>query len=116
MGFRTVVMLSNDRHAEWSKDPNLGSDITRAMNFAGQPYSPDQHRTDYLRHGYGRVVECHHASTITMAKLSNNDWYQPQAYRSQDIARSINETEEATNLLLLKQAAEKLGYRLVKKS
>lgn len=36
MGFRTVVMLSNDYAHEWEHDPKLGEKIAHAMNYASQ--------------------------------------------------------------------------------
>lgn len=100
MGYRTVVVLVNDRTGDWSNDPNLGQNIAQAMN-APQ----DRHL------GYGRVVECVHADVQTLGilhdyqftPLAHSNWHREQ----QDNDRAIQ---------LLKQAADSLGYRLVKKA
>lgn len=109
MGFRTVVMLNNDRSHEWSKDPTLGEKIQRAMNYTGKgddrfgAFSSDVG-------GYGRVVECVHADLQTLVKLEHYSSFEPVArghwYPDQKDAK----------LELLKTAAEDMGYRLVKKA
>jgi hypothetical protein len=65
MGFRTVVILNNDRAHEWEYDANLGRLI-----------SADMHRSKYARRtlessGYGRVVEYTHADTQTLAVIDS---------------------------------------------
>ncbi len=104
MGFRTVVILFNDQAHEWSKDAKLGEKISSAMNHAmsGKP-------SEESFIGYGRVVECVHADVQTLAvvdsynfkPLAHGHWHQGQ-------------TDEDMQLKILKEAAEKLGYRLVK--
>jgi hypothetical protein len=106
MGFRTVVMLSNDMAHEWSKDPELGAKISRAMNYASDPKRQDMTAIG----GYGRAVECCHADQQTLAIL---DGYTAFTYvESQPWMRG---TSDGAALRLLKRAAEKFGYRLVKK-
>ena len=106
MGFRTVVILNNDRAHEWEKDANLGRLI-----------SADMHRYRDGRgelgvSGYGRVVECTHADTQTLAVIDNLE-FKPAAYRQWT---RCEETENELKLKLIRAAAEHLGYRLVKKS
>lgn len=107
MGFRTVVMLSNDMAHQWEKDVDLGKKIARAMSFANRAKRDQNSRLD----NYGEVVQCVHADTQTLAVLdgytsfdvlSGRSWLPDE--RSHDVA-----------LKLLKDAAEKLGYRVVKK-
>jgi len=100
MGYRTVVMLSNDRAHEWANDPELGQKINLAMNSVGH-----KERSDL---GYGRVVECVHADTVTLATLNFYEGFSPLAYTGY--------TDKNPEVNLLKQAADSLGYRLVKKS
>lgn len=109
MGFRTVVMLSNDMCHEWSKDPELGHKIQCAMHntHSDDAYGP---RSSYI--GYGRVVECTHADTQTLVRLDHYTGFEPVAY----IGRSHGSSNEEDTVRLLKEAADKLGYRLTKKS
>ena len=109
MGFRTVVMLSNDWCTEWENDPKLGKKISEAMNYT-HPTSPRHHLNPLGQ--YGRVVECVHADTQTLVRLDGYQNYDPLAYQ----LRSFGPSTDEDMLDLLKNAADKLGYRLVKKS
>jgi len=106
MGFRTVVMLNNDQAHTWSNDTELGMRIAAAMNHAS---SPSRAELANLR-GYGRVVECTHADTQTLAMI---DGYTEFSRIACD-AWAPGESPEQTTLRLLKTAARKMGYRLVK--
>lgn len=106
MGYRTVVMLSNDYADKWINDPELGRKISIAMNHANRTCEP------YGELGYGRVVECTHADTQTVAVLDGYDFFTPLA---RDGWRRGDSTDDR-NLRLMKAAAEELGYRLVKKT
>lgn len=110
MGFRTVVMLSNDMSHEWSKDAELGQKIQKAMNYAWVPDN-DPHWRDSRVGNYGRVVECVHADTQTLSVLTHYEGFKPLYHNGwrKDIA------EDTIALNLIKEAADKLGYRLVKK-
>lgn len=104
MGFRTVVVLYNDQASTWEADAELGKKIARAMNSA-MGHTPDR-EADL---GYGKVVECTHADTQTLAVLDG--------YGFQSLAYDhwwANKTDEELQLRLLKEAAEKLGYRLTR--
>ena len=105
MGFRTVVMLSNDHTQEWSNDLLLGRKISQAMNYT----FGDQ---DSCIANYGRVVECVHADTQTLAMLDGYTAFRPLAHTGW---RAGLNTDEAA-VAALKDAADKLGYRLVRKS
>ena len=103
MGNRTLVLLHNDREGEWSNDPILGKKISHAMNFAmGGTPGPDS----YL--GYGQVVECRHADDQTLALV--------HSYGFTPLAHGRWQPGEGMQLRLLQEAADALGYRLVKKS
>lgn len=109
MGFRTVVMLNNDQTHNWSADPKLGEKIHRAMATGyGRPTSE---ASDF---GYGRVVECVHADTQTLAVLDSCRNFMPLTHTT-CLGKQHPEHPEGT-LQLLKDAAAKLGYRLTKKA
>jgi hypothetical protein len=106
MGFRTVVMLSNDMAYQWENDPELGRKISRAMSFANSRERKDMASVG----GYGKVVECVHADCQTLAML---DGYTAFTHvDSQPWSRG--EGDDTAVVRLLKSAAKKLGYRLVK--
>ena len=109
MGFRTVVMLNNDRTDEWSKDPALGQRIQQAMN---NTHSEDRWGPRSADFGYGRVVECTHADVQTLVRLDRYTGFEPVAYTS----RSSGPSNDDDMVRLLKAAADKMGYRLIKKS
>jgi len=102
MGYRTVVMLNNDYAHKWEDDLRLGKKIARAMNGV---------RDGRLVDVYGLAVECVHADTQTLAVLDGYTKFNPLTYKGW----TTNETDEETALHLLKDAAGKLGYQLVKK-
>ena len=109
MGFRTVVMLNNDRSNEWSNDPELGRKILRGMNHIRETRFSER---DFANLRYGRVVECTHGDTETLAVLTHYEGFRPIAHAGW---RGSNPSDDEIALKLLKEAAEKLGYRLVKK-
>lgn len=100
MGFRTVVMLNNDWTHEWGRDPELGRKIiasTVTRNTIGS---------------YGKVVECVHADTQTLVRLDHYTGFETMAHTWRTHGPSTKEDK----LRLIKDAAEEMGYRLVKKS
>jgi len=105
MGFRTVVILNNDRAHEWEYDANLGRLISADMHRSRDA------RTELESSGYGRVVECTHADTQTLAVIDSLQFV-PAAYGQWS---RNSETENELKIKLLRAAAEHLGYRLVKK-
>ena len=107
MGFRTVVMLSNDYAHEWGHDPKLGEKIAHAMNYAN-----DAANNKACVGSYGRVVECVHADTQTIAVLDGYSRFDAIAHKGW----SRGESAEDVALRLLKEAADKLGYRLTRKA
>lgn len=109
MGYRTVVMLNNDASHEWAADPQLGEKILTAMNFANSP-NPDRNRFADIGN-YGRVVECVHADVQTLVRMNHYVGFTPLAYT----ARTHGPSTDEDLVVLLKDAAFELGYRLVKK-
>lgn len=97
MGFRTVIILNNDQSHEWDHDPDLGRKILRAA----------ARITDFP---YGSIAECVHADTITLGVVDGLQFV-PVSYDSWH----ANQDATDTTLKLLNTAAEKLGYRLVKR-
>jgi len=102
MGNRTVVILNNDLCHEWESDPFLGQKIAEAMNKAGQDGSQF--------HG-GRVVECTHTSTQTLAIFD----YLSMAPLSHSDSHSNHRLSPERELRLMALAADKLGYKLIRK-
>jgi hypothetical protein len=115
MGFRTVVMLNNDTSHEWSKDPKLGEKIQTAMSRHGR--GNDRYEDEVGN--YGRVVEVVHADQFTLAALGAYTLFKPignSFYNSYNRDDGMVGQFNATDLALVKDAADRLGYRLVKKS
>lgn len=110
MGYRTVVMLTNDTAHHWQHDPQLGALIAKAMH-----HSHDAHnRLAQLRAGgvdYGRVVQCVHADVQTLAVLDAYQGFKPLAQKTW----RRDEWVVNMQLRLLMEAADALGYRLVAK-
>ena len=104
MGMRTVVMFNNDYSNEWANDPELGSKILTAMNMGSRGY-------DSLGN-YGKVVECTHADTQTLVQLDHYTGFTPLSYS----ARTFGPSTDDDTVALIKRAADRMGYRLVKKS
>lgn len=91
---------------QWEKDAELGLKISRAMNYASDPKRQDMATIG----GYGRVVECTHADCQTLAMM---DGYTAFTHvDSQSWVRG--DDEDSAVIRLLRSAAKKLGYRLVK--
>ena len=106
MGYRTVIMLNNDLCSEWSTDPKLGEKIAAAMNHA---HREDQRANlDY----YGRVVQCEHSSVQSLVMLEGTKTFYTLDSQPTDYDRPFDKD----TLAILKSAADKFGYRLVKKS
>lgn len=108
MGFRTIVILNNDHAHNWDKDPKLGKLIAQSMHSVGSANHQDMLQT----RGYGCVVECTHADNQTLAVVDSLRFI-PTAYSMW--SHNHNETENELKIKLLKEAADHLGYRLVKK-
>jgi hypothetical protein len=102
VGFRTVICLYNDQMHEWSRDPQLGSLISQAST--SLPMGEHPRISDY-----GCIWEVTHADTQRLAVLDS--------YGMSTLATghwSTANLQKQRDLALLKQAAEKLGYKLVK--
>jgi hypothetical protein len=101
MGFRTVVLFNNDQSSWWQEDPALGKHINETA----------ASRATWGKFRYGNILEVAHADCNTLAviesfnlhPLAHSNWYQNMDPTTRDVS-------------LLKDAADKLGYRLVRKS
>jgi len=102
MGFRTVVVLSNDLAHVWEKDAELGRKIWESASSASYGFENFQ---------YGQIVEQVHADTQTLAVL---DGYggRPVAYTHWNRDQQVGDV----NLALLKDLAARMGYRVSKRS
>lgn len=106
MGFRTVPLLINDLAHEWGHDPELGQMILRAMNHTHDK-DPEAARIG----NYGYVLECCHADQQTLMAIDG--------YHGKGVAWSHwqrGDSPEAVQERLLREMADKMGYRLVKKA
>lgn len=103
MGYRTVVILSNDEQHNWSKDPALGEKIASAAWKYHTENSPIP--------GYGCVAQVAHADVQTLAVIDSLSL----SSKTFTIWNS-KQTEQSRDLELLRGMAKKLGYRLVKRT
>ena len=99
MGYRTVVVLANDDQHNWEQDPELGKKIARA--------AANVQCLGFQCFAYGSVVEVQHADCQRMVVL---DSYSGTAIAEKGWHRRESQTE--IEVALVRQAAEKLGYRL----
>jgi hypothetical protein len=107
MGFRTVVVLSNDMAHEWQNDPELGNKIwhTAAIGRDASRFSDNNSLGSY-----GEVVEQVHGDRQSLIIA---DGYSGHVVTGANWHR--DQTTHDRDLDLLKSMAEKLGYRVAKK-
>jgi hypothetical protein len=112
MGYRTVVVLYNDQCGEWENDPELGKKIYAGMNFCEDRLCLPNQFSDPTNLHYGKVVQCTHADTQSLVVIDG--------YSMKSIMHSFRhmgrEDETLKHIRLLREAADGLGYKLIKKS
>jgi hypothetical protein len=106
MGFRTVVVLMNDRASEWENDPALGKRImlSASMKSTGQ-VTGARHELPY-----GEVAEQVHGDTQSLIIADG--------YSARPVAHSNwrrGDTHEVVEMRLLRELADKHGFDLHKK-
>jgi len=110
MGFRTTVVLYNDQCGAWGSDAQLGQKIAHGMNYAMNPESVNKWDSP-SNLDYGRVIECAHADTQRLLAMDGymGHWMPGSAfYRA-------GENKDDMKVRLLREAADAMGYKLVKK-
>jgi hypothetical protein len=103
MGFRTIVALSNDRSSDWERDPELGRKIQMLSASREDRWNLD------VQQGL-TLVECTHADTQSLIIADG--------YGAKSVAFTnwhSGQTEDQRDLALLKDLADRLGYRVSKK-
>lgn len=112
MGYRTVVILYNDRCGEWSNDPDLGKKIEAGMNYtSGSLRGQNAGMLTPANLHYGNVAQCVHADTTTLSVING--------YHMRSMLHSFYKPGEdaiSEELRMLKEVADKFGYKLVKKA
>lgn len=106
MGFRTVVILCNDDASRWENDPELGKKISRLANNLNPVITRSVDNFTY-----GTIVEMTHADTQSLIMFDG--------YSAEHLAHGMwtrNESTTDTVTKLVRETADKLGYRLVRKS
>ena len=104
MGSRTVVLLNNDMRHWWQTDPELGKKIAHDMN-----YVHDKDRVTELSN-LGKVIECIRAGRQTLM-MTDGLHGTPVAYSFWH----PGQTHDEAKLDLLRDMADRLGYRISKK-
>ena len=107
MGFRIVVVLSNDQAHQWENDPELGRKIF--LGASAKCFSRDDQAARQF-FPYGEIVEQVHADCQTLAVL---DGYGGKAVAHTHWNRGQSDHEK--NLGLLMELADRMGYRIARK-
>jgi hypothetical protein len=103
MGYRTIVALNNDRSSDWERDSDLGRKIMMLGASREDRWSLD------ATHGL-TLVECAHADTQSLI-IADGYEARPVAYSNW----FRDQTQEQRDLALLRDLADRLGYRISKK-
>lgn len=104
MGFNTTVVVLNDVLGEIEKDEKFGEKLADAIKSLSGPDPVS------MLGGGVKVLETHHNSSVAVVAVGGN--YGTVLAWGPDVSHHTHEGQEK----LLKALAEKLGYRLTKKT
>lgn len=109
MGFNTTVVVLNDALHLIEKDQNFGKNLVAAIGKlqAGRPY-PDVSIGHHCN--AATVIETHHADCDAIIAVGGNCGH------VLGYAVGVVSNGDSGKVEILKQLAEQLGYRLVRKS
>ena len=102
MGFRTTVVFNNDHLELLIQDPNIGRRIYQAVTGYGYDH-------DGSLQQLGEVVEQAHADHTKLIILGKGGSF------SADVLANSHWNAPDIEMTLLKEAADRLGYKLTKK-
>jgi hypothetical protein len=102
MGYQTIVVINNDHIHEAKDYPSLGTELYQAVS------STVGHGRVPFGRGIGEVWLSSHADQCSLLVLGNLQLKELTAVYK----RNHNPEKLETQVMLLKLAAEKLGYRL----
>lgn len=105
MGFRSVIIINNDVCHNLRNDPEIGGKILNAID-GFWVRELNNSKTDF---GIGTVVQETHADNTTLSIIGKNG-----AFTLEDVA-ATHWNDPNPELSLLKQFADSLGYKIVKK-
>lgn len=107
MGYNTSVIVMNDALGEIERDPDFGKKLSRACSAI---FAPGRRRQDVSAMGHcnaATVIESHHADAVHLVAMGGNIGY--------DLGY-CGRWDNDDPVAMLKGLADKLGYRIVKKS
>lgn len=108
MGFRTLVLLNNDRQLDWEDEWALGKKIHHSQ------FSRKGERQELEDVG-GKVIQCCHTDTKTLLVVDHLDAHDITYPAIDQDTGKISGLPASEVLALLKQAAGQLGFNLTKK-
>lgn len=103
MGFRTIVALSNDQSSAWERNPDLGREIMMlSASREDRTGSASRIGLTLVESAHGDCQSLIIADGYTAKAVAFGNWHR-------------NQTPEQRDLALLKDLADRLGYRVSKK-
>ncbi len=113
MGFNTTVLVQNDALGAIENDTEFGKKLSNAIGMLSLRMH-DEHGVDISSGGNvnaATVLETHHADNIAIVAVGGN-----YATMLHQVGGRISHHKVEDQEKLLKEWADKLGFRLVKKS
>jgi hypothetical protein len=119
MGFNTTVVVMNDALSDIANDPDFGKNLADAVSRSCLGDQVDVPAYSYRRNGYDKgwtgvycnaatVIETHHADQTTLVAVGGNC--------GTNLGTFWPYGEGTLEERMLRELADKLGYRLVKKA